>query len=103
MASQFTGILAEGAIALSVTLSGGALVANLKLFQVLSSLIVKVILAICMRASDQSSISSAAMSLWGEVEPMLFLREGVCVMLRKVVALVYVVGDTCCCFSTWPP
>ncbi len=47
LASQFTGILAEGATALSVKLSGGALFAHLKLFQVLSSLIVKVILAIC--------------------------------------------------------
>ena len=44
-------ILAEGAIALSVTLSGGALFASSKLFQFLSSLIVKVILAIFMGAS----------------------------------------------------
>jgi len=46
-------ILAEGAIALSVTLSGGALFASWKLFQFLSSLIVKVILAIFMWASAQ--------------------------------------------------
>ena len=46
-------ILAEGAIALSVTLSGGALFASWKLLQFLSSLIVKVILAIFMRASAQ--------------------------------------------------
>ena len=46
-------ILAEGAIALSVTLSGGALFASGKLLQFPSSLIVKVILAIFMRASAQ--------------------------------------------------
>ena len=49
-------ILAEGAIALSVTLSGGALFANWKLLQFLSSLIVKVILAIFMRASAQQKL-----------------------------------------------
>ena len=46
-------ILAEGAIALLVTLSGSALFASWKLLQFLSSLIVKVILAIFMRASAQ--------------------------------------------------
>jgi len=46
-------ILAEGAIALSVTLSGGALFASWKLLQFPSSLIVKVILAIFMGASAQ--------------------------------------------------
>ena len=46
-------ILAEGAIALSVTLSGGALFASWKLLQFPSSLIVKIILAIFMRASAQ--------------------------------------------------
>ena len=46
-------ILAEGAIALSVTLSGGALFASWKLLQFLSSLNVKFILAIFMRASAQ--------------------------------------------------
>ena len=46
-------ILAEGAIALSVTLSGGALFASWKLLQFLSSLTVKVILAIFMWASAQ--------------------------------------------------
>ena len=46
-------ILAEGARALSVTLSGGALFASWKLFQFPSSLIVKVILAIFRRASAQ--------------------------------------------------
>ena len=46
-------ILAEGAIALSVTHSGGALFASWKLFQFPSSLIVKVILAIFMGASAQ--------------------------------------------------
>ena len=46
-------ILAEGAIALSVTLSGGALFASWKLLQFPSSLIVKVILAIFRRASAQ--------------------------------------------------
>ena len=45
---QFAAILAEGAIALSVTLSGCALFVNLNIFQVLPSLIVKVILPICM-------------------------------------------------------
>ena len=42
----FARILAEGAIALSVVLSGGVLIASWKLFQFPSSLIVKVILAI---------------------------------------------------------
>ena len=46
-------ILAEGAIALSVTHSGGALFASWKLLQFPSSLIVKVILAIFMGASAQ--------------------------------------------------
>ena len=46
-------ILAEGAVALPVTLSGGALFASWKLLQFPSSLIVKVILAIFMRASAQ--------------------------------------------------
>ena len=46
-------ILAERAIALPVTLSTGPLFANWKLFQPLSNLIVKVILAICMRVSAQ--------------------------------------------------
>ena len=46
-------ILAEGAIALPVTLSGGALFASWKLFQFPSSLAVKVILAIFMWASAQ--------------------------------------------------
>ena len=49
----FLSILAEGAIALSVTLSGGALFASWKLLQFPSSLIVKVILAIFRRASAQ--------------------------------------------------
>lgn len=48
-------ILAEGAIALSVTLSGGALFASWKLLQFPSSLIVKVILAIFSGASAQQS------------------------------------------------
>ena len=48
-------ILAEGAIALSVTHSGGALFASWKLLQFPSSLIVKVILAIFMGASAQHS------------------------------------------------
>ena len=48
-----TTILAEGAIALPVTLSGGVLFASWKLLQFPSSLIVKVILAIFMRASAQ--------------------------------------------------
>ena len=46
-------ILAEGAMTLPVTLSGGVLFASWKLLQFLSSLIVKVILAIFMRASAQ--------------------------------------------------
>jgi len=46
-------ILAEGAIALSVTLSGGALFASGKLLLLPSSLTVKVILAIFMRALAQ--------------------------------------------------
>ena len=46
-------ILAEGAIALSVTLSEGALFASGKLLQFPSSLIVKVILAFFMGASAQ--------------------------------------------------
>ena len=50
---MFLIILAEGAIALSVTLSGGALFASWKLLQFPSSLIVKVILAIFMGASAQ--------------------------------------------------
>ena len=49
------GILAEGAITLSVTLSGGVLFASWKLLQFLSSLIVKVILAIFSRASAQQA------------------------------------------------
>ena len=49
----FTRILAEGAIALSVTLSGGALFASWKLLQFPSSLIVKFILAIFMGVSAQ--------------------------------------------------
>ena len=48
-----TTILAEGAIALPVTLSGGVLFASWKLLQFPSSLIVKVILAIFMGASAQ--------------------------------------------------
>ena len=47
--TSFPTILAEGAIALSVTLSGGALFASWKLLQFPSSLIVKVILAIFRR------------------------------------------------------
>ena len=46
-------ILAEGAMALPVTLSGGVLCASWKLLQFLSSLTVKVILAIFMWASAQ--------------------------------------------------
>ena len=53
MKSLLVPILAEGAIAVPVTLSGGVLFASWKLFQFLSSLIVKVILAIFMRASAQ--------------------------------------------------
>ena len=49
-------ILAEGAIALSVTLSGGALFASWELLQFPSSLIVKVILASFMRASAQQTL-----------------------------------------------
>ena len=44
----FARILAEGAIARSVTLSGGALFATSKLFKFTSNLTVKVILAILM-------------------------------------------------------
>ena len=52
-------ILAEGAIALSVTHSGGALFASWKLLQFPSSLIVKVILAIFMGASAQHDTGSS--------------------------------------------
>jgi predicted membrane-bound spermidine synthase len=45
MASQFAGILAEGAIALSVVLSGGAPLANRNIIQFPSSLIANVMLA----------------------------------------------------------
>ena len=50
-------ILAEGAIALSVTHSGGVLFASWKLLQFPSSLIVKVILAIFMGASAQLEVA----------------------------------------------
>ena len=53
-------ILAEGAIALSVTLSGGVLFASWKLLQFPSSLIVKVILAIFMGASAQQLATELA-------------------------------------------
>ena len=49
----FARILAEGAIAPSVTLSGGALFASCKLFQFPSNLIVKVILGICIGGAAQ--------------------------------------------------
>jgi hypothetical protein len=51
-------ILAEGAIALSVTLSGGALFASWKLLQFPSRLIVKVIRAIFRRASAQPNMKT---------------------------------------------
>ena len=50
---EFAGILAEGAMALSVALSGGVPFANGKLLQILTSLIVKVILVNYVRASAQ--------------------------------------------------
>ena len=55
-------ILAEGAIALSVRLSGGALFASWKLLQFPSSLIVKVILAIFMGASAQQKLEIQEMA-----------------------------------------
>ena len=55
-------ILAEGAIALSVTLSGGALFASRKLLQFPSSLIVKVILAIFRGASAQRAAKTKLIS-----------------------------------------
>ena len=57
-------ILAEGAIALSVTLSGGVLFASWKLLQFPSSLIVKVILAIFMGALAQQRGGGGVMH-WG--------------------------------------
>ena len=57
-------ILAEGAIALSVTLSGGALFASWKLLQFPSSLIVKVILAIFMGASAQRAAFYPYLTSW---------------------------------------
>ena len=47
LASQFAGILAEGAVVLSLKPSGGVLLATWKLFQFLSSLVFKIVLAIC--------------------------------------------------------
>ena len=61
-------ILAEGAIALSVTLSGGALFANGKLSQFPLSLIVKVIPALFMQASAQHYFSmcpTVLVIIWG--------------------------------------
>ena len=57
-------ILAEGARALSVTLSGGALFASWKLLQFPSSLIVKVILAIFRRASAQHVVFAKYVPAW---------------------------------------
>ena len=56
-------ILAEGAIALPVTLSGGALFASWKLLQFLSRLIVKVIRVIFMRASAQRTFQDALLMM----------------------------------------
>jgi hypothetical protein len=53
---QMSSILAEWAVPLSLTLSGGALFASRKLLQFPSSLIVKVILAIFRRASAQQKM-----------------------------------------------
>ena len=65
-------ILAEGAVALPVTLSGGALFASWKLLQFPSSLIVKVILAIFMRASAQlcqDFVRGCYTTLWDWCKP----------------------------------
>ena len=70
--SYITSILAEGAIALSVTLSGGALFASWKLLQFLSSLTVKVILAIFMWASAQP------IQLWYSGRAWLYMQIHVC-------------------------
>ena len=69
--NSFLTILAEGAIALSVTLSGGALFGSWKLLQFPSSLIVKVILAIFRRASAQQP-QHAACSFKAMVVPNKF-------------------------------
>ena len=90
MASQFTGILAEGAIALSVTLSGGALVANLKLFQVVSSLIVNVILATCERAFGPIKHTICSYVSLGRGRTHALPARRVLVMSQKVISLVYV-------------
>ena len=66
--TKFYYILAEGAIALSVTLSGGALFANGKLSQFPLSLIVKVIPALFMQASAQHYFSmcpTVLVIIWG--------------------------------------
>ena len=62
-------ILAEGAIALLVTLSGSALFASWKLLQFPSRLIVKVIRAIFKRASAQSTQASFPLGMVGKGVP----------------------------------
>ena len=83
-------ILAEGAIALSVTLSGGALFASWKLLQFPSSLIVKVILAIFMGASAQHNRQVYEMRiLWTKLEEGLGIEN----RQRQTMPLYYVYLD----------
>ena len=75
-------ILAEGAIALSVTLSGGALFASWKLLQFLSSLIVKVILAIFTGASAQ--LIQVFTSSWQDSFAFVIFIKSFCVTHERI-------------------
>ena len=95
---MFWTILAEGAIALSVTLSGGALFASWKLLQFPSSLIVKVILAIFMGASAQQD-EALLVVCWVKLccEWSQFIH-------KLVVMLIHIGVTSCswlCCHSLW--
>jgi hypothetical protein len=78
------GILAEGAIALSVTLCGGALFATRKLFKFPSSLVAKVIPANFMWASAQQSGTIIAMNVLGQQS---CARATCCLALRILLQL----------------
>jgi hypothetical protein len=76
---------------MSLTPAGQLAHSQLPALKFLSSLIVKVILAICMWASAQSSRSSAVVFLWGDVAPMIYLQEGLCYVKESHSTFV------CCC------
>ena len=56
---------------------------------------------VCALRPNQANHQQLCLS--GERSHLWFTCARDFVMLHKLILFVYVVDDTCCCFSTWPP